>query len=102
MWAYTQPKATVASRPLAQAFGLWPAHANRVLPARDRHRSGHGGEPTADSMTVKILNPPRGNSHWISAYMLLQENLVGEAGKGVLTEGGTSTVTRVPTERRYL
>jgi hypothetical protein len=53
-------------------------------------------------MTVKILNPPRGNSHWISAYMLLQENLVGEAGKGVLTEGGTSTVTRVPTERRYL
>jgi hypothetical protein len=31
------------------------------------------------------LNKLRGNGHWTSAYMPLQENLGGEAGKGVLT-----------------
>jgi hypothetical protein len=36
-------------------------------------------------MTAKISNKPRGNGHWTLAYMPLQENLGGEAGKGVLT-----------------
>jgi hypothetical protein len=36
-------------------------------------------------MTAKVLNKMMGNVHWTSAYMPLQENLGGEAGKGVLT-----------------
>jgi hypothetical protein len=34
---------------------------------------------------VKVSNKLRGNGHWTSAYLPLQENLGGEAGKGVLT-----------------
>jgi hypothetical protein len=45
----------------------------------------HGGKPTADAMTAKVSNKPRGNGHWTSAYMPLQENLGGEAMMGVLT-----------------
>jgi hypothetical protein len=36
-------------------------------------------------MTAKVLSNLRGNGHWTSAYMPLQENLEGEARKGVLT-----------------
>jgi hypothetical protein len=36
---------------------------------------------------AKILNKLRGNGHWTSAYMPLQENLGGEARKGVLIGG---------------
>jgi hypothetical protein len=34
---------------------------------------------------AKVSNKLRGNGHWTSAYMPLQENLGGEVGKGVLT-----------------
>jgi hypothetical protein len=60
----------------------------------------HGGELVADAMTAKVSNKPRGNGHWISAYIPLQENLGGEAGKGVLTEGADSAAARVPMGRR--
>jgi hypothetical protein len=81
---------------LAQASSLWPAHASQAHPARARHagathghgRSGHSGEPIIDSTTVKVLNKPRGNGHWTSSYMPLQENLGREVGKGVLTRRG--------------
>jgi hypothetical protein len=36
-----------------------------------------------DSTTAKVSNKPRGNDHWTSADMPLQENLGGEVGKGV-------------------
>jgi hypothetical protein len=58
-----------------------------VVTTRGRDQSGHGGEPTVDSTTAKISNKLRGNGHWTSTYMSLQENLAGEASKGVLTEG---------------
>jgi hypothetical protein len=51
-------------------------------------------------MTAKISNKPRGNGHWTLAYMPLQENLGGEAGKGVLTGEDASAAARVPTGRR--
>jgi hypothetical protein len=34
---------------------------------------------------VKVSNRPRGNGHWTSAYVPLQENLGEKAGKGALT-----------------
>jgi hypothetical protein len=30
---------------------------------RSHGRSGHGGEPTVDAMTVKVSNKLRGNGH---------------------------------------
>jgi hypothetical protein len=49
---------------------------------------------------AKVSNKLRGNGHWTSAYMPLQENLGGEVEKGVLTRRGASTAARVPTGRR--
>jgi hypothetical protein len=68
---------------------------------RGRGRSGHGGELTVDSTIVKILNKLRGNGHWTSAYMSLQENLGVEVRMGLLTRGGASVPVRVPTRRRH-
>jgi hypothetical protein len=67
-----------------------------------RSQRAHGTWPelTVDSTTMEIPNKLRGNGHWTSAYMPLQENLGGEAGKGVLTVGGASAVAHVTTERR--
>jgi hypothetical protein len=65
-------------------------------------RSGHSGELTADSTIAKILNKSRGNGHWTSAYMPLQENLGGEVGNWVLSGGGAFTVARVPMGTRHL
>jgi hypothetical protein len=59
-----------------------PARARRAVTMRGRGQSRHGGEPTVDSTLAKVSNKPRGNGHWTSAYMPLQENLGGEAGKG--------------------
>jgi hypothetical protein len=60
----------------------------------------HGGEPTIDATMVKDSNKLRGNSHWTSTYMPLQENLGGEVGKGVLTGRGASMAARTPTGSR--
>jgi hypothetical protein len=49
---------------------------------------------------MKVSNKHRGNGHWILAYMPLQDNLGGEARKGVLTRGGDSVVARGATGRR--
>jgi hypothetical protein len=64
--------------------------------------SGHGGELTADSTMAEIINKSRGNGHWTLVYMPLQENLGGEARKGVLTRGGASAAARVPTGRLHV
>jgi hypothetical protein len=74
--------------PMACGYHAWPR------PER------HGGELAADTTTVKVSNKVRGNGHWTSAYMPLQENLGEEVRKGVLTKGGDSAVVRVPTGKR--
>jgi hypothetical protein len=43
-----------------------------------RGKSGHGGEPTVDSTLAMVSNKQRGNGHWTSAYLPLQENRGGE------------------------
>jgi hypothetical protein len=60
-------------------------HARRVAATHGPSQNGHCCELTADSTTADILNKWRGNGHWTSAYLPLQENLGGEVGKGVLT-----------------
>jgi hypothetical protein len=65
---------------------------------RGRDQSGHGGEPTIDSTTAKVSNKPKGNGHWTSAYLPLQENLGGEAGKGVLTNAELYSVAALGVE----
>jgi hypothetical protein len=56
-----------------------------MVTTHGRGQSQHGGGPTVDSMPVNVSNKPRGNGHRTSTYLLLQENLGGDAGKGVLT-----------------
>jgi hypothetical protein len=51
---------------------------------RGHGQSRHGGVPIVDSMPAKVSNKTRGNGHYTSAYLLLQENLGGEVGKWVL------------------
>jgi hypothetical protein len=62
-----------------------PVHARRKITRRGRGQSGHGGEPTIDSTPTEVSNKMRGNGHWTLASLSIQENLGGEAGKGVLT-----------------
>jgi hypothetical protein len=61
-------------------------------------QNGHGGESTVDSTPVKVSNKPRGNGHLTSAYMPLQENLGGDAEKGVLTGAELGSVVALGVE----
>jgi hypothetical protein len=74
--------------------------AQHAVAMRGCDRSGHCGELTTDSAMAENPNKLRGNVHWTSAYMPLQVNLGGEAGKGVLIRGGASAAVRMPTGRR--
>jgi hypothetical protein len=49
-----------------------------------------------------VSNKPRGNVHWTSAYLPLQENLEGKARKGVLTgvELGSVVALGVAADKR--
>jgi hypothetical protein len=53
-------------------------------------------------MPVRVSNKPRGNGHWIKAYLPPQENLGGEARKGALTraELGSAAALGVEVDRR--
>jgi hypothetical protein len=44
----------------------------------------------------------RASDHWISTYVLLQENLGGEAGKVVLTGGADGAVEEDGADRNSL
>jgi hypothetical protein len=63
-------------------------HAMRAVTTCGLGQSRHGGKPTVNSTLVKVSNKLRGNGHWTSAYLPLQENLGGKVGKGVLTGRG--------------
>jgi hypothetical protein len=53
-------------------------------------------------MPPKVSKKLRGNGHWTSAYLPLQENPGGEAGKGVLTgaELGSAMAPGVEVDKR--
>jgi hypothetical protein len=71
-----------------------------VVTTRGYGQSGHGGAPIVDSTLAKVSNKPRENGHWTSAYMPLQENLGGEAGKGVLTGAELSSTAALDVEAK--
>jgi hypothetical protein len=52
-------------------------------------------------MSAKVSNKSRGNGHWTSSYMPLQENQGGEAGKGILigAELGSVVVLRIEVDK---
>jgi hypothetical protein len=62
----------------ASAGPRWPGAAA----AHGHSRSGHGGKLIADSTMAENPNKLRGNGHWTSAHMPLQENRGREVGKG--------------------
>jgi hypothetical protein len=53
-------------------------------------------------MPMRVSNKPRGNGHWIPAYLPPQENLGGEARKGALTgaELGSAAALGVEVDRQ--
>jgi hypothetical protein len=61
--------------------------ARRVVTPRGYGHSGHYGKLTTGSTTAETQRFLKAIGHWTSAYMLLQENVGGEAQKVVLTGG---------------